>query len=73
MVMLWSVFTLSRGTQITKAMAAMSVSLTKEVNYNSYVRGHQYGGHDVKCKHFIMLNKDFITFESANEILNYYH
>ena len=32
MFMLWSVFTLSRGTQMTKAMAAMLVSLTKEVN-----------------------------------------
>ena len=27
---LWSVFTLSRGTQMTKAMAAMLVSLTKK-------------------------------------------
>ena len=28
----WSVFTLSRGTQMTKAMAAMLVFLTNEVN-----------------------------------------
>ena len=28
----WSVFTLSRGIQMTKAMAAMLVSLTKQVD-----------------------------------------
>ena len=34
-------------------MAAMLVSLTKKINKNSFVRGHQYGGYDVKCKHSI--------------------
>ena len=29
---IWSVYTLSRGTQMTNAMAAMLASLTKEVN-----------------------------------------
>ena len=48
-----SVFTQSRGTEMTKAMAAMLVSLTKEVNQNSFVRGHQYGGYDVTFKHSI--------------------
>ena len=40
---------------MTKAMA-MLVSLTKEVNQNYFVRGHQYGGYDVKCKHSIEEN-----------------
>ena len=31
----------------------MLVSLTKEFDKNSFVREHQYGGYDVKCKHSI--------------------
>ena len=38
-----SVFTHSRGTQMTKAMAPTLVSLTKEVNWNSFLRGYQHG------------------------------
>ena len=48
-----SVFTYSRGIQMTKAMAAMLVSLTKEVNENFSLRGYQYGSCDAKCKHSI--------------------
>ena len=39
---------------MTKAVAAMLVSLRKEVNKNYFVRGHQYGGSDVKWKHSIV-------------------
>ena len=38
---------------MTNAMPTMLVSLTKEINKNSFVREHQYGGYDVKCKHSI--------------------
>ena len=42
---------------MAKAMTVILVSLTKEVNENSFLRGHEYGGYDVRCKHFIVYIK----------------
>ena len=38
---------------MTNAMATMLVSITKEMNKNSFIRGHQYSVFYVKCKHSI--------------------
>ena len=35
---------------MSKDMAVMLVSLTKEVNETFFVEEHQYGGYDVNCK-----------------------
>ena len=38
---------------MTKGMAALLVSITKQSNYNSIVIVHQHGGYDVTCKRTI--------------------
>ena len=54
-----------------KAMAAMLVSLTKEINKNYFVWGQQHGGYDVKCKHLHLtrsLKKDNIIYIEKKNI-----